>query len=171
MPPPPACETRIFINELHYDNAGADVNEFIEIAGPATTSLDNVEVYLYREFNGTVYETIQLNGTIPDLDSGFGVLAFYISPIQNGPADGIALVSNGTHVLEFISYEGNLTATDGPAVGLTSKDIGVAQILSPVNESLQLSGTGNNVTAFTWSGPYLNTFGTINTNQSFTPCL
>ena len=25
----------VFINEIHYDNAGADQDEFVEIAGPA----------------------------------------------------------------------------------------------------------------------------------------
>ena len=27
----------VFINEIHYDNTGADAGEFIEIAGPAGT--------------------------------------------------------------------------------------------------------------------------------------
>jgi len=30
-----AFATPVFINEIHYDNAGADVGEAIEIAGPA----------------------------------------------------------------------------------------------------------------------------------------
>ena len=33
--------TPVFINELHYDNAGSDINEGVEIAGPAGTSLEN----------------------------------------------------------------------------------------------------------------------------------
>ena len=28
----------VFINEIHYDNAGTDINEAIEIAGPAGTT-------------------------------------------------------------------------------------------------------------------------------------
>ena len=34
-----AAQTPVFINELHYDDAGADENETIEVAGPANTNL------------------------------------------------------------------------------------------------------------------------------------
>ena len=37
----------VWINELHYDNAGTDVNEFVEVAGPAGTPLDGWSIVLY----------------------------------------------------------------------------------------------------------------------------
>ena len=40
-------------------------------------------------------------------------------------ASEVALVDDGGTVVMFISYEGSFTATDGPASGLTSTDIGV----------------------------------------------
>ena len=52
------------------------------------------------------------------------------SGIQNGAPDGLALIQDcgGTQtVIEFISYEGVITATAGPASGMTSTDIGVAE--------------------------------------------
>ena len=38
----------VFINEIHYDNDGTDVGEFIEIAGPAGTSLSGWKIVLYN---------------------------------------------------------------------------------------------------------------------------
>ena len=38
----------VFINEIHYDNTGADVGEGVEIAGPAGTNLACFRIYLYN---------------------------------------------------------------------------------------------------------------------------
>ncbi len=43
--------TVVFINEIHYENVGLDVNEGIEIAGPAGTNLDNWKLYVYSTRN------------------------------------------------------------------------------------------------------------------------
>ena len=60
-------------------------------------------------------------------------------------------------------------ATNGPADGLTSTDIGVSEEGSStlIDESLQLSGTGKIYTDFTWEAPATHTRGLINNNQSF----
>ena len=63
---------------------------------------------------------------MPNEGGGFGAVSEAISGIQNGSPDGIALV-NGSTVLEFISYEGTFTATNGPATGMTSTDVGVSE--------------------------------------------
>ena len=47
--------------------------------------------------------------------------------IQNGSPDGLALVDAGGTLREFLSYEGVMTALDGPAIGRTSSDINVAE--------------------------------------------
>ncbi len=113
--------TAIFINEFHYDNAGTDANEFIEIAGVAGTDLTDWSIVLYNGNNGGVYDTQNLTGTIPDQTDGFGTVAidFPVNGIQNGSPDGIALVDNTGKVIQFLSYEGVLTAievqqTDSP---------------------------------------------------------
>ncbi|MEZ5000823.1 MAG: hypothetical protein R2727_09375 [Bacteroidales bacterium] len=38
----------VFINEIHYDNDGTDVDEGIEIAGPAGTDLTGWKLVLYN---------------------------------------------------------------------------------------------------------------------------
>ena len=89
--------------------------------------------------------------------------------IQNGATDGFALSYQGTVITgQFLSYEGTFTATDGPANGMTSTNIGVSESSSTqTNESLQLSGTGSQYSDFTWQSPATNTKGSINNNQTF----
>lgn len=161
----------VFINELHYDNDGTDTGEAIEIAGPAETDLTGWSAVLYNgtESQRSPYDTINLNGIIPDLDDGFGTLAFERSGIQNGSPDGLALVDNNNTVIQFLSYEGTFTAASGAAFGMTSADIGVEEGGStPIGFSLQLTGTGTQSEDFTWSGADDDNFGAVNTGQDFT---
>jgi uncharacterized protein len=158
----------VFINEIHYDNAGADTGEAIEIVGTANTDLTGWSLVLYNGNGGAVYNTIPLSGTLPNQDNGFGTLYFSISGIQNGSPDGVALINAIGEVIEFLSYEGAFVAANGPASGLLSTDIGVSETSStPAGYSLQLTGTGSASVDFTWSGAISNTFGSINTGQSF----
>ncbi|MGB5246149.1 MAG: hypothetical protein WBN34_06345, partial [Woeseia sp.] len=139
-----AAAQTVFINEIHYDNDGTDSGEAIEVAGPAGTDLTGWSIVLYNGSNGAVYGTTDLSGVITNQQAGFGtvVVSYPSNGIQNGSPDGIALVNAGT-VIQFLSYEGTLTATDGPASGMTSTDIGVAEAsTTPVGESLQLTGSG-----------------------------
>jgi uncharacterized protein len=163
-------EDIVFINEIHYDNDGADVNEAVEIAGRAGTDISGWRLILYNGGNGAVYNTQTLAGTIPNQTNGFGfvTVTYPVNGLQNGSPDGVALVNAAGEVVQFLSYEGAFTAVGGPADGLTSTDIGVEEISStPVGYSLQLTGTGFTYADFTWSGPVTNTFSTLNTSQSF----
>ncbi|MDN5567347.1 MAG: lamin tail domain-containing protein, partial [Paracoccus sp. (in: a-proteobacteria)] len=66
--------TAIFINEFHYDNAGTDEAEFIEIAGPAGTDLTGWSVVLYNGDNNAMYATLPLSGVLGDLGQGYGAV-------------------------------------------------------------------------------------------------
>jgi len=167
---PLKAQTAVFINEIHYDNTGTDAGEAIEIAGPAGTDISGWTVVLYNGSNGAVYDTDPLNGAIPDMGGGFGVvvLNYPSNGIQNGSPDGIALVDANGLVVQFLSYEGVFTAVGGPADGLTSTDIGVSENGSgAVGASLQLTGSGTVYEDFTWAGEQPNTFGAVNSGQSF----
>lgn len=165
-----ASATQIFINEIHYDNAGTDTGEFVEIAGPAGTDLTGWSLALY---NGTyslraLDDTIALSGTLSDQTSGYGFLSVATVGLQNGSPDGLALVDNFGSVVQFLSYEGSFEAANGPANGLTSTDIVVTEGSStPVGHSLQLTGVGTAYSDFTWAGPAANTSGEVNTGQTF----
>ncbi|WP_052184283.1 T9SS type A sorting domain-containing protein [Psychroserpens sp. Hel_I_66] len=165
-------QTNIFINEIHYDNTGADVDEAIEIAGPAGTDLTGWSIEKYNGSNNESYGNESLSGTISDQENGYGTLNFIFAAnsLQNGSPDAIALVDNMGNVVQFLSYEGSLTAADGPAAGMTSTDIGVEEGgTTQVGESLQLMGSGDSYEEFTWETLAIaNTYGLVNTNQTFT---
>ena len=60
--------TNVWINEFHYDNAGSDVAEGVEIAGEAGTDLSGYSIVLYNgsSSSGASYKTEDLSGVIPD---------------------------------------------------------------------------------------------------------
>ncbi|MBU2663416.1 ExeM/NucH family extracellular endonuclease [Actinoplanes bogorensis] len=143
-----------FISEIHYDNAGADTGEAIEIQAPAGTDLTGWSIVLYNGNGGAPYNTATLSGAVPA--AGVVVQNYPTDGIQNGSPDGVALVKPDGSVAEFLSYEGGMTGVGGPANGLAATDIGVAETAStPVGQSLQkIDGT--------WTGPAASSFGAIN---------
>ncbi|MEM8754238.1 MAG: lamin tail domain-containing protein, partial [Pseudomonadota bacterium] len=157
-----------FINEFHYDDAGADEGEFIEIAGPAGTDLTGWSLVLYNGNGGAPYDTIALSGVLSDAGQGFGFLSVAATGLQNGGPDGIALVDDAGAVAEFLSYEGSFAAVGGPADGMTSTDIGVAEPgATPEGQSLQRVGTGTQAADFAFAGPAAQSPGAVNAGQSF----
>ncbi|MCW5801627.1 MAG: amidohydrolase family protein [Deltaproteobacteria bacterium] len=123
----------LVINEVDYDQIGADTAEYIEIYNPSTQtiSLAGKLLLLVNGNGGAVYDTIDLasagslaagqylviagaNVTVPasakKLDPGW-----VQDRIQNGSPDGIALIDNVTHTLiDVLSYEGSMTNIDLP---------------------------------------------------------
>lgn len=135
------------ISEIHYDNFGTDVNEAVEIEGPAGTDVTGWKIVLYNGNGGVVYgEERVFDGVIPATTAcnGRGVLVvtYPTDGLQNGAPDGLALVDAGGAVIELLSYEGSFVASGGPANGMTSQDIGVAQASAPLGQSLQRSASG-----------------------------
>ncbi|TDE12982.1 ExeM/NucH family extracellular endonuclease [Jiangella asiatica] len=143
-----------FISEIHYDNASTDTGEAIEVQAPAGTDLSGWQVVLYNGNGGAVYNTRTLSGAVPE--AGVVVATYPTDGVQNGSPDGVALVRPDGTVAEFLSYEGSMTAAGGPADGMTSVDLGVAEASStPAGQSLQkVDGA--------WTGPLRNTFGAVN---------
>ncbi|MFT5264407.1 MAG: hypothetical protein ACI8YQ_003153 [Polaribacter sp.] len=159
----------VWINEIHYDNTGGDVGEFIEIAGTAGFDLAGYTLVTYNGNGGAPYgSTMNLAGMIPSETSGFGAVFFpYPSNgLQNGAPDGVALVDNGGTVVQFLSYEGSFVGNGGPANGMTSTDIGVTEP-GAIGESLQLTGTGAAAADFMWVGPLTESPGMLNADQNF----
>lgn len=147
-------------NEFHYDNAGTDVNEFVEIAGKAGANLSGYKILFYNGSDSSVYKTLNLSGIIADQASGYGVVSFAVSGIQNGPSDGFALISPESKVIDFISYEGKVTAAEGEASGLTSDETGVLEPAdSPLGTSVCLNADGG------WELTGAATPGLINPGQ------
>ena len=145
------------INEIHYDNVGFDIGEFIEIRVDRDAAIAGYSVVLYNGINGSAYNTLALSDADKTSDTTHD---FYVLPangLQNGAPDGLALVDGSGTVVEFLSYEGTLTATDGPAVGLTSTDIGVSEGGgASIGDSLERRDDGS------WEEADPSTLGTAN---------
>lgn len=144
-----------WINELHYNNKGKDKKEFIEVVVGPDIDIASLKLVLYNGNGGKVYSTLplidptifkvcKLSGT----EFTFFTATLPEGQIQNGPADGIALVqqqldSSDMHVIQFLSYQGTLVAAEGPAKALVSQDIGVREGNStPIEGSVGLTGIG-----------------------------
>ncbi|MFH1319853.1 MAG: lamin tail domain-containing protein, partial [Bacteroidota bacterium] len=158
-----------WINEIHYDNDGTDSDEKVEIVidDPGSYTLGDFQVTLYNETGGVSYDSETLDNFVVGITSGTATIYTWApTSIQNGPNDGIALSYSGS-LIQFLSYEGSLLATNGPASGVTSTDIGVSEAsTSTVGYSLQLSGTGCQYSDFTWQGSAANTMGAVNNSQT-----
>lgn len=88
--------------------------------------------------------------------------------MENCAPEGLALVNPLSEVFLFLSYKGSFTAVDGPAVGMTSVDIGVYEPgTTPVGYSLQLSGAGSVYESFVWQTSFPHTYGSKKTGHKF----
>ncbi len=168
----PLAAQTVFINEIHYDNSGADTNEGVEVAGPAGTDLTGWTIVPYNGNTAAAAVTYTpigtLSGTIPNQQNGYGTVYVSIAGLQNGPRDGVALVNASSTVVQLLSYEGVFTASNGPANGMTSTDIGVSQGGTLADtQTMQLQGSGTGYADFTWTAAAAATRGAVNTGQTF----
>ncbi|MGO4911966.1 hypothetical protein [Leeuwenhoekiella sp. W20_SRS_FM14] len=159
-------DIKVWINEIHYDNIGGDIDERVEIAGSAGVDLTGYSIVHYNGANGAVISTSNITGSIPDQQAGLGTLNINI-PLQND-IEGIALVDPLGGVIQFLSYEGVITATAGPANGMTSIQLPLDENIAPeIGFSLQLVGAGNQYSDFIWAAGIANSIGQINLGQIF----
>jgi endonuclease I len=167
----------VFINELHYDDATStgDTGERIEIVATAGESLSGYRIVLYNGSTpsaAVVYDDDPVpTGSLVNCGATVRIatLSYPTNGIQNGPNDGIALVNGSGQVVEFLSYEGAITASNGPAAGRTSSNLPVSESGSdPAGRSLRLAGTGSAYANFSWQAAATASFGGCNAGQTFT---
>ena len=125
----------IIINEIDYDQPGADTAEFIELFNTDTSavSLNNYSIDLINQNATSIYRSIDLSGfniaangyfvicsdttQVTNCDYSFTTTSGWF---QNGTKDAIALYENTT-LLDSLSYEGSVTPfTEGDT--LIAKD-------------------------------------------------
>ena len=164
------CGVPVFINEVHYDNSGVDVEEGVEIAGPAGTGLGDYMVVGYNGTGGAEYVTLGLSGVIPDEGTGFGAVWVPMAGLQNGSPDGLVLYRKSSgEVVQGLAWEGSMTAVGGVAAGRLLADMGVSQSgAEPASLTLQLTGTGTGLEAMSWVGPRTASRGKLNAGQTLT---
>jgi len=103
--PPPSEGAKLVINEVDYDQVGADGDGFVEIAntGTAAADLGGVSLVFVDGADSAEYDRETLTGTL-----GPGEYLVVPNDAQNGP-DGLALVNASTGLLDALSYEGEIT--------------------------------------------------------------
>ncbi|WP_298922265.1 Hint domain-containing protein [uncultured Roseobacter sp.] len=144
-----------YISEFQY--YGNTSQEFIEVALPAGTDPSGYAVHIYGN-DGSIIHSFPI-GTSTGTMGGHDVYVIDAAtpgfndggsdPTGNMyPDDALALVNGSGDVEQFVSYWGNtVTATQGPASGMTSSDVGTA---GP-GESLQSDNGGSSY--YTQSSP------------------
>ena len=98
----------------------------------AATGQDHLGIYLYNGTSSPTAATFYDNDLLPagsNVTCGatvkIAVLSYPSNGIQNGAYDGIALVNGSGQLVKFISYEGSIKASNGPAAGVAGADVGL----------------------------------------------
>ena len=170
-----AGQAAVFVNEVHYDNAGSDSGERVEIVATDGESLSGYRVYLYNgggsPGSASVYgSTAVPPGSVSSCGGSVRIatIAYARDGLQNGPNDAMALVDAGGQVVQFLGYEGSVTGGSGPAAGMTSDSLPVAENSdTPAGTSLQLRGNGSGYGDFSWAASSTQSFGACNAGQGF----
>ena len=115
-----------YISEVSHDGGSKD--DFIEIAVESGTDISGYSVSIYDDI-GNVVSTFSL-GSIQSTSFGKDVYLIDDSVagfFDIGNKDAVALVDDNGNVFSFLSFKGQVTtASDGPAAGATSQDLGDA---------------------------------------------
>jgi hypothetical protein len=157
-----------WINEFHYDGV-LPVGEFIELIIPEGYAGTNLKVSFYNAA-GTVYGTRLFTQFVRGGSNPSGYRLYSIAlpndTLENETA-GIAL-SDDASLIQFISYEGVVNATEGPAAGTSSIDIHVAEsATTSLTSSISLRGlNGLEYSDFTWATS-ASTMAVFNSGQTF----
>ena len=116
-PPPPPGSAELVLNEIDYDQVGADSGGFVEIfnAGESAADLTGVALVLVDGGTGSEYQRRALTGTL----APGAYLAVEIDA-QNGAPDGVALIGAGGELLDALSYEG---AIEAATIGTATYDL------------------------------------------------
>lgn len=107
-PPPPTNAAKLLLNEIDYDQVGADSGGFVEIynAGTAAADLSGIALVFVDGTDGTEYLRKSLTGTLAA--GGYLVVT---AEAQNGAPDAVALLDTADgDLLDALSYEGPITA-------------------------------------------------------------
>ena len=133
----------IFINEITY----VGEVERVTIANPNRKDLIGYKVALYAENATEITSTDALTSTNDQFKT------VDVSTSGRGLPKAVALVNGSNEVVQFLSINGQITATDGEANGETS--VSIATVNDDENGqyhfSLQLRGTGFYYDSFSWS--------------------
>ncbi len=165
-PPPPPTSSDLVINEVDYDQVGADGDGFVELRNTGTGAIDlaGIALVYVDGTDSTEYDREALTGT---LDPGSYLVV--AGDAQNGAPDGLALVdTDDGALLDALSYEGGITAAviSGTTYSLVEGTTLPATVADSNSEAGSLSripdGADTNDAAADWVFTTTLTRGTAN---------
>lgn len=168
-----------FINEFFYGACEQKEPGVVELAGPAGMQLHGWQLEFYRGITGSPagrsVGNFHLNGTLPDMQGGFGVIAFsppasLMNNCDTPSGVGIALISAEHDVTQLLSIDGRFMAVDGAAKGVWSDQVASGPSAPDAKQhlSMQLQGTGARLGDFNWAATVLPaTISRPNYKQTF----
>uniref|UniRef100_UPI00254663B5 Ig-like domain-containing protein n=1 Tax=Sphingosinicella terrae TaxID=2172047 RepID=UPI00254663B5 len=146
-PEPPRAPSRdLWINEIFQIGQV----QYVEIAGLAAIDPSGWTISIYGAGGYSSSPAGWAGEFFPDQMNGFGTLTLSLSNFFSDTVPrAFALVRPDGSVAEFISYGGTVAALAGPAVGLTSTDVGVMPY--PQSFAIGRVGSGDEVSDFGWA--------------------
>ena len=174
---PTTLAINTWINEVDYDQASTDTAEWIEIIGPAGTSLNGYEIRHINGANNAVLKTVNLtplNFTFSDDYNGYGF--FVLGRLPDGSEDfrppgwdsnelqnsgeGVELRFNGTPV-HVMAYEGGIITGANDPTSLADNSADNTTVY-------KTGGPGANFDEFDWANSTGNgSPGQVNPGQMF----
>jgi len=163
------AQPECFFSEIHYENMGVDVNEGVEIVGPAGTNLDGWKLTIYDGAGHHKGDNV-LRGLIPSTQGVLGVVYVKIALPNLSGGHALALIRKNGEISDFISWGGDITPKDGPAAGKKPFRIPVSEsVFTSAYHSLQLTGRGSKASDFKWEAGKSQSFGKLNSGFQFVP--
>ncbi len=158
---PTVSTGQVLINEIDYDQVGADAAEFVELYNPGIVSVD-LSTFTLELVNGSgggavIDESIALTGsvaaggyyvicqdvlTVPNCDQES------ISSFQNGAPDAVGLRNVDMTLIDAVSYEGDTGAPYTEGTGTTASDSNSLDLVG-LSRSPGSIDTNNNDADFT----------------------
>lgn len=118
--------SHIRLDALHYDNAGADTGEFVQIRVTSGFDISGMAVELLDGIDGTVYDSAtDTDLSLHSSDGGFDYYRWEPATILD-TTGGVVVGLNGVALTPF-SYEGSFDVQQGLAAGTTTTAIDVYQ--------------------------------------------
>jgi hypothetical protein len=154
------------INEVDYDQVGADADGFVELynGSASAVTLDGLALVYVNGGDSAEYDRDALTGTL-----AAGAYLVVAVDLQNGAPDGLALYdTESKQVLDALSYEGAITAAqiDGAVFNLVEGTVLPATVAdsNTANGSLirNPNGQDTNNAASDWAFTTTLTRGTAN---------
>jgi hypothetical protein len=154
------------INEVDYDQASTDLNEFIELYNPNPIPVNLAGLAVVLATNGAdEYLRVPLTGTLDAGGSGPG--AFLVI----GSATLIATVPAGVHTITFAKTQDNITNTSSNPTGIAIIDTAALTVVDSVSFGPGTAGVVAQITGFTGKTNFVEgTFKSINDTGTAKSC-